>query len=65
MKKYIDSAEEAEDFVLKIFDDLWKFADLFDPSKQAEDYFVFLIAYRQLNNSPRLSIAALPNGNDF
>ncbi len=65
VKKNVESAEEAEDFVLKIFNDLWKFADLFDPNKHAEDYFVFLIICRRLSNTRRILLIALQNKNNF
>lgn len=47
-KKFTDSTAEAEIIVLKIFNDIWKYASNYDAAKSSEAGFVGLIIYRRL-----------------
>ena len=48
-KKHTASPAEAEAVTLEIFNDIWKYADCFDPNKFEEADFVDLIACRRLS----------------
>lgn len=52
-KIYTETTEEAEETVEKIFLDIWRNAEFFDPARMNEKTFILLIARRRLQIQKR------------